>query len=376
VRGVRPRVGFAGLGWIGRHRLEAIAATGAVEVAALQDPVPAAVDSAAAIAPGAARMGAFDALLDMGLDGIVIASPSALHAGQALAALDAGAAVFCQKPLGRTAVEARRVVDRAREAHRLLAVDLCYPHTAAIRAMREVLEAGGIGRPFAADLTFHNAYGPDKPWFYDLTQAGGGAMMDLGTHLIGLALDIFGQAPEAVTADLYAAGQRLTAPGLEDYGTATLRFPGGATARIACSWNLHAGRDAVIAVDLHGTEGGLSLRNLEGSFLDFEARRHRGTASEVIAAPPDDWGGRAAADWARRLAQGARFDPAAERLVGLSETLDRVYEAGFCPQPLRASAQAAPTIRPPEACRPVPEDRVQDRVRARPLRSPRGSRAP
>jgi predicted dehydrogenase len=40
----------------------------------------------------------------------------------------------------------------------------------------------------AVDLTFHNAYGPDKPWFYDPAQSGGGCVMDLGVHLVDLAL--------------------------------------------------------------------------------------------------------------------------------------------------------------------------------------------
>lgn len=333
-------MGFAGLGWIGRHRLGAIAATGAVEVAALQDPVAEARRAAGDVAPDAAQVESFDALLDLGLDGVVIASPSAHHAPQSRAALASGAAVFCQKPLGRTAGEARRVVAEARARDRLLAVDLCYPHTAAFRVMRAELEAGRIGAVFAADFVFHNAYGPDKPWFYDIAEAGGGAMMDLGTHLVGLALDVFGAAPESVCADLHAGGRRLEAPGLEDHATATLRFSGGATARIACSWNLHAGRDAVIGIDLHGTSGGLSFRNVAGSFYDFEARRHRGTSSEVIAAPPDDWGGRAAAAWAERLASGQRFDPAVESCVEVSDTLDRIYRAGFgrASEPFRALA--------------------------------------
>jgi predicted dehydrogenase len=324
---MNPRVGFAGLGWIGRHRLAAIAASGAVEIAALQDP---SVEALASIdAPGATRMSRFEELLSLGLDGLVIASPSALHADQSLAALAAGAAVFCQKPLGRTAAETARVVEAARAADLLLGVDLCYPRTAAIGAMREARDAGRIGRLFAADFTFHNAYGPDKPWFYDLALSGGGALIDLGTHLVDLALDLFGGPPAAVAADLYAKGTRLAAPALEDYATATLRFPGGQTARIACSWNLHAGRDAVIAIDLQGTEGGLSLRNVGGSFTDFEAHLHQRTATTRIAAPPDDWGGRTAVAWAHALAAGQGFDPAALRFVTLSETLDRLYRAGF-----------------------------------------------
>jgi predicted dehydrogenase len=324
---VRRRLGFAGLGWIGRHRLAAIAASGPLEIAALQDPSAEAL--AAIDAPGATCVSRFEDLLSLGLDGIVIASPSALHADQSLAALAAGAAVFCQKPLGRTAAEAARVVDAARAADLLLGVDLCYPRTAAIRAMRDALDAGHIGRLYAADFTFHNAYGPDKPWFYDLALSGGGALMDLGTHLVDLALDLFGGPPATVSSDLYAKGARLAAPALEDHASATLRFPDGGTARIACSWNLHAGRDAVIAIDLHGTEGGLSLRNVGGSFTDFEAHLHQRTDTTLIAAPPDDWGGRTAVAWARALAAGQGFDSAARRFVTLSETLDRLYRAGF-----------------------------------------------
>ncbi len=153
--------------------------------------------------------------------------------------------------------------------------------------------------------------------------------MDLGTHLVDLALDLFGGPPATVSSDLYAKGARLAAPALEDHASATLRFPDGGTARIACSWNLHAGRDAVIAVDLHGTEGGLSLRNVGGSFTDFEAHLHQRTDTTLIAAPPDDWGGRTAVAWARALAAGQGFDSAARRFVTLSETLDRLYRAGF-----------------------------------------------
>jgi hypothetical protein len=72
-------------------------------------------------------------------------------------------------------------------------------------------------------------------------------------------------------------------------------------------------------------EGGAALRNVDGSFYDFVADRLDGTAKRVLATPPDAWGGRAAADWARRLAAGARFDPDAERLVDVARVLDRIY---------------------------------------------------
>jgi hypothetical protein len=94
---------------------------------------------------------------------------------------------------------------------------------------------------------------------------------------------------------------------------------------LACSWNLPAGRDAIIGASFYGKGQGAALRNVNGSFFDFSAERYRGTTAETLAAPPDDWGGRAAADWARRLAAGEHFAPEAERFVDVAKVLDRIY---------------------------------------------------
>jgi predicted dehydrogenase len=325
----RPRVGFLGVGWIGRQRMEAMLATGAVEAAGIADPSPEMAAEAQRLAPGAALVATLDDLLDLGLDGVVIATPSALHAEQSIRALERGAAVFCQKPLGRTEAEAEAVVEAARAADRLLCVDLSYRFTEGMRRIREIVRAGGLGRVFAADLVFHNAYGPDKAWFYDRALAGGGCVMDLGVHLVDLALwtldfpDVSG-----VSARLFAAGEPLAAEPsqVEDYADATLELAkAGAAVRLACSWRLQAGCDAIISAAFYGTEGGARLSNVDGSFYDFTAERYRGTARERLSLPPDAWGGRAAADWAARLAAGERFDEAAERLVEVARVLDRIY---------------------------------------------------
>jgi predicted dehydrogenase len=325
----RPRLGFLGVGWIGRHRMRAMLETGAVEAAAIADPSPEMAAEAARLAPDARLVATLDELLDAGVDGVVIATPSALHAGQSVRALERGAAVFCQKPLGRTAAEARAVVDAARAADRLLGVDLSYRFTEGMRRVRGLVRAGELGRVYAADLVFHNAYGPDKPWFHDPALSGGGCVIDLGVHLVDLALwtlDFPGVGD--VSGRLFAGGEPLgrRPDGVEDFAVATLELETGAAVRLACSWRLHAGRDAVISAAFHGTRGGATLRNVDGSFYDFVAERYRGTARETLAAPPDEWGGRAAADWAARLAAGERFAPAAaERLVEVARVLDRSY---------------------------------------------------
>jgi predicted dehydrogenase len=326
--GSAPRLGFLGVGWIGRNRMEAIVRSGFGQVSAVSDPSPEMTDAALQSAPGAEVVDGLDGLLAMDLDGIVIASPSALHAEQSVRALEAGVAVFCQKPLGRTAAEVRGVVDAARAADRLLAVDLSYRFTEGMRLLRERIAGGELGKVYAVDLVFHNAYGPDKPWFYDPALSGGGCVMDLGVHLVDLALWTLGfPTVDSVDGRLYAGGEPLgAAPDrVEDYAVATVALADGTAVRLACSWRLSAGQDAVIAADFYGTGGGAALRNVGGSFYDFTAELFHGTSRETLAGPPDDWGGRAATDWARRLAAGERFDPASERLVDVAAVLDRIY---------------------------------------------------
>jgi predicted dehydrogenase len=323
-----PRLAFLGVGWIGRHRMESVVEAGVAEVVGVADATAEMRNAAAAIAPDAATAESLEALLELEPDGVVIATPSALHAEQCVWALERGAAVFCQKPLGRTAAEVRRVVDAARAADRLLAVDFSYRFTEGMRRIRELVQGGELGTVYAVDLVFHNAYGPEKPWFYDRALSGGGCVMDLGVHLVDLALWTLGfPEVEVVSSRLFAGGRVLGArpEEVEDYATVRLDLSGGAAVDLACSWKLPAGQDAVIGASFYGTGGGAALRNVNGSFYDFVAERFHGTARETLATPPDAWGGRAVVDWAERLAGGERFDPEAERLVQVATALDRIY---------------------------------------------------
>lgn len=323
-----PRLGFLGLGWIGRSRMEAILADGTATVAALADTSAEAMHSCLGLASQATMAGGLDELLELKLDGIVIATPSALHAWQAQAALNSGTAVFCQKPLGRSAEETAMVVDAARRADRLLGVDFSYRDTRALAALHELICSGELGDIYAADLTFHNAYGPDKPWFHEPSLAGGGCVMDLGIHLVDLALWMFGKtAVETVTSRLFSKGRPLPANSgvIEDFAVAQLGLVEGQVVRLACSWNLPAGCDAVIEATFYGTAGGACFRNVGGSFFDFTAERFDGTRRTTLVSPPDSWSGRTAAAWARRLAADRSFDPSIEEATAVATVLDRIY---------------------------------------------------
>lgn len=325
----KPRLGFLGVGWIGRHRMEAIAQAGCAEIAAIADPSRERRDAAGALAPYAIPCEHLGQLLELPLDGIVIATPSALHADQCVAALDRGRAVFCQKPLARTAAETARVVELARARDLLLGVDLSYRHTEAMRQVREAVRSGELGRIFAVELVFHNAYGPEAPWFYDKASSGGGCVIDLGVHLVDLALWLLDfPKVDDVRSQLFAGGEPAADHQVEDYAAVQLRLAGGTAVRLVCSWRISAGRDCVIEAQLFGTGGGIAMKNVDGSFYDFVAERYQGTRRECLASPPDAWGGRAAVAWAEELARGGTFDSEATRFVQLAHVLDAIYGRG------------------------------------------------
>jgi predicted dehydrogenase len=325
-----PRIGFLGVGWMGRNRMEAIAKTGAVEIVGIADAIAENSLQARAFAPSAEVVPNIDDLFRLNLDGLVIATPSAMHAEQCIAAQERGIAVFCQKPLARNAPECRRVVEAARDANCLLAVDLSYRHIAGMMKIHELIRAGALGRVFAIDVVFHNAYGPDKPWFYDPKLSGGGCVIDLGIHLVDIALWAMDfPRVEKVSSRLFAKGAPLRdrTRQVEDFATARIDLANDATVHLDCSWRLNAGCDARIEAAFYGTEGGAILRNVNGSFYDFEAELCHGTKTEKLARPPDDWGGRAASGWATQLANGAKFDSRVDRIVQVAATLDAIYES-------------------------------------------------
>jgi predicted dehydrogenase len=321
-----PRLGFLGVGWIGRHRMESLARAGLAQVAAVADPQAEALEAAAELAPQAVRASSLEELLEHELDGVVIATPSALHADQVVAALERGLAVFCQKPLARNREETRRVLGAARAADRLLGVDLSYRHVEALRVAQALAADGEIGDVHSLDLAFHNAYGPDKPWFTDAELAGGGCLIDLGTHLVDLALWFTGASEYEVET---ARTLSLHGHAVEDQASAELTLALDQRARLACSWFQPAGGECAFECTAWGSEGAVCVRNVGGSFYDFRAELWRGTAVEALVEPPDAWGGRAIGAWAQRLAGDAGYDRAADELELLAQVIDDVYvEAG------------------------------------------------
>lgn len=308
--------------------MQAAADSGLADIYGITDPSTDCLQEASKIAPGSKTVSSFEEIIaDPAIDGVVIATPSALHMQQSVLAFDSGKAVFCQKPLGRNAEEVRAVVEASARANKLLGADFSYRYTAAFKKIHSIIRSGELGKIFAIDLKFHNAYGPDKPWFYDLKQSGGGCVLDLGIHLIDLmlyALDF----PEVdkVESSLYAKGVSVKGKDeVEDYASVIMELENDINAQLACSWNLKAGCEAVIEASFYGTNGGVALKNVNGSFYDFVGVRYWGTQTEMLVQPPDAWGGKAMVDWIQRLSVNPDFNPETEHFIKSAEVLDRIY---------------------------------------------------
>jgi predicted dehydrogenase len=326
---IKPRLAFAGVGWIGRNRMEAAVKSEMAEVGIISDPSTECIAEAKKLAPGATSLNRFENIFsDPDIDGLVIATPSALHKEQAVYAFEKGKAVFCQKPLGRNAREVQEVINAAREANLLLGADFSYRYTAAFQKILPIIRSGELGKIYAVDLKFHNAYGPGKPWFYDVKLSGGGCVLDLGIHLIDLllyALDF----PEVVKVNSQLSSKGVNAKDkniVEDYASVLMQLDNDIAATLSCSWNLKAGCEAIIEASFYGTEGGVSFHNINGSFYDFVAKRFWGTKMETLAEPPDAWGGRALVNWIHQLSINNNYDKQADDYYKSAEIIDRIYE--------------------------------------------------
>jgi predicted dehydrogenase len=142
----KPRLAFVGVGWIGRARLQAAAESGLADIVLLSDPSPDCIEEALKLTPHCRYTTTFEAVInDPHVEGIVIATPSALHKEQAVAAFEMGKAVFCQKPLGRDGAEVADVIAALKNKNRLLGADFSYRYTAAFQKIHSIIKSGELG---------------------------------------------------------------------------------------------------------------------------------------------------------------------------------------------------------------------------------------
>jgi predicted dehydrogenase len=133
---------------------------------------------------------AFDSVADLcaspEVDAVLVTTPNSLHLADVLDAVDAGKPVLCEKPMGMNADECRQMVKAARHKGVLFGVAHVFRFNESVRALREWVAEGRIGRPVFARSEFSFLADPSHPrkWLYDAKLAGAGPIFDVGVHCI------------------------------------------------------------------------------------------------------------------------------------------------------------------------------------------------
>ncbi|SCL71966.1 oxidoreductase [Micromonospora citrea] len=274
----RPvRVAVAGLGWAGREIwLPRLAAHPGFTVTAVVDPEPGVRDRARDSHHVPASYADVDELPADTVDLVVVAVPNHLHAAVAARLLRRGVPVFLEKPVCLTSAEATLLADAERAGGAVLLAGSAARYRADVRALAEA--AGELGKIRHVDVAWVRARGvPDAGgWFTRRDLSGGGALVDLGWHLLDTVLPLLG--PTTVThaigsvsddfvndsaahaawrGDAVAGGR---APGdVEDTARGFLLTADGSSVALHACWASHESLDRT-TITVHGATGSATLR--------------------------------------------------------------------------------------------------------------------
>lgn len=222
---------------------------------------------------------------DKDVEIVAIATPNHLHHEMALAALAAGKHVHCEKPLARLARDSAALAAAAASTPVTTIVGYNYLHNPMIAAAREIVASGEIGTPVHFRGTHNEDYlaDPDLPfsWRCDAKLAGGGAVADVGTHIVSLAMALMGDIAELCADTATVIKERRLPDGTrrtvenEDQAQALLRFASGATGTLEAS-RVAQGQKMGLGFELTGTTGAIVFDQTRLN----ELRLYRGDAAK------------------------------------------------------------------------------------------------
>lgn len=200
---------------------------------------------------------------------VAITTPNLLHFPMAMAALEAGKAVYCEKPLAVSLEQAREMQAAARTAGVVTRVGYNYQHNPIIGLAKQMIESGELGRIVSFQGEFSEDFMGDglSPWSWRCEEAhAGGALADLGSHLLAMARHLLGEV-EAVCADSQTVhplrpatrgSEERRSISIDDQTYALLRFANGARGTFGSSWLKHGYKNH-LSFEIGGTEGTLSF---------------------------------------------------------------------------------------------------------------------
>jgi predicted dehydrogenase len=211
------------------------------------------------------------------VDVVCIALPNNLHEEAVMLCCKHKKSVITTKPLGRNAAEAKRMLEAVEEAGIFNGYleDLCY--TPKFLKAHDSVKSGALGRILWAKSRETHP-GPHSDWFWDLEQAGGGCILDLGCHCVEITRSYIGKDIKPVEVMCWADTQ-VKPIDAEDHAIALIKYENGAMAQFEVSWTFRGGLD--LRDEVMGTEGTIWINSfLRTGFEMFTTGKNSGYLAE------------------------------------------------------------------------------------------------
>jgi len=275
-------IGFIGAGNICRVHMKNAKALGMTLAIAADPNIATANEAAAMYGVYHASADWRDVLADKQVQAVVIGSPNKFHAEQAIAALQAGKHVLLEKPMAMNLTEADAILAAMRKSGRILQMGMANRFKPGPQALKQAIVAGVCGHIYAGETFWYRRRGIPGfgGWFTTKSMSGGGALIDIGVHMIDLALYLMDfPKPVAVSGTTFNIWKELKdynytsmwgspVPGgkkdVDDYAVAIVRFDQGQILNINVSWSLNVGwMDPEMGVRLMGDKGGVALNGMD-----------------------------------------------------------------------------------------------------------------
>lgn len=303
----RIGMGLVGAGFVGPHHVDAVRRLGFVDIAAVAGSTEESGRSKAAALGARRGYGSYQALIDdPDVHVVHVATPNHLHAAVTSSALARGKHVVCDKPLARTAAEARHLVEQARRAGVVTAVTFNYRGNPLVQHARQAVAGGEIGTPrfvhgqYLQDWLIKDT---DYSWRLDPDKGGASsALGDIGSHWCDLAEHLTGLRITEVLGDITTCLPRRSRPRgsreafaagghepvdivditVEDLASVLLRFEGGAKGMFGVG-QVCAGHKNDLVMEICGSTSSIRWRQEHQNELWLG---HRDRANELLQKDP------------------------------------------------------------------------------------------
>ncbi|MCW5553058.1 MAG: Gfo/Idh/MocA family oxidoreductase [Verrucomicrobiae bacterium] len=334
----RIRWGVIGAGGIARRRTipEGILPAKNAELVAVYGRNP---RTRAAVARqfGVRAARSLDELLKLDLDAVYIATPNCMHLEQTCQAAGAGKHVFCEKPLGLTVAEARRMVQVCRKAKVNLGTAFMMRYHSQHQAALRMIQEGRLGQPVFARAQLSCWYPPLRgAWRQNQRQGGGGAVMDLAGHCLDLLEMYFGPIASVSCMLNHTVHKYST----EDSGAILARFRNGVLAAVDTCFcipddssknrlELYGSRGSILAQDTIGQgDSGEMVAFLEGGSKAYAAKQSRRRGGGLIVNPkPVNTYRAEIEDFSQALIEGRDTNESAQAGLHSQVILEACYES-------------------------------------------------